>query len=151
MDTVDHRALGVQLYNSTWDLLEQSSRTAADDDRMLHMAHASRYHWGEVGQPVNFVRGEWQVSRVYSVLRRAEPALHHARRALALCEEAGIGDFDLAFCYEAMARASAVAGDTKQRDHWLALAREAADKITNPHDRDLLLQDLETVRLPCGA
>jgi hypothetical protein len=151
VDTVDHRALGVQLFNSTWDLLEQPSRTAADDDRMLHMAHASRYHWGEVGQPVNFVRGEWQVSRVYSVLGRAEPALHHARRALALCEEAGIGGFDIAFCYEAMARASAVAGDTEQCGHWLALASEAADRITNPHDRDLLLQDLETVRLTCGA
>ncbi|HEX5510081.1 MAG TPA: hypothetical protein VFX41_00070 [Actinomycetales bacterium] len=151
MDTVDHRAIAVQLFNSTWDLLEQPHRTVADDDRMLHMAHASRYHWGEVGQTVNLERGEWQVSRVYAVLRRAEPALHHARRALTLCEEAGIADFDIAYCYEAMARASAVAGDAEGCDLWLARALQAAEHIRDPEDRDLLLRDLETVRLPFGA
>ena len=45
-------------------------------------ARASRFHWGEVGEPVNRVRGEWQCSRVYAVLGRAEPALWHARRCL---------------------------------------------------------------------
>jgi hypothetical protein len=151
VDTARQRAIAVQLFNATWDLLEQPGRTTAEDDRMLHMAHASRYHWGEVGQPVNLVRGEWQVSRVYSVLRRAEPALHHARRALELCEQAGIGGFDVAYCYEAMARASAVAGDTDACDLWLARALRAAEDVDNPKDRDLLLRDLETVRLPFGA
>ena len=42
---------------------------------MLHAAHASRFHWGEVGEPVNFARGEWQISRVYAVLGRPEPAI----------------------------------------------------------------------------
>jgi hypothetical protein len=27
-----------------WDLLEKPDRSAADDDEMLHGAHASRYH-----------------------------------------------------------------------------------------------------------
>ena len=28
--------------------LEQEKRTRPDDDRMVHIAHASRYHWGQV-------------------------------------------------------------------------------------------------------
>ena len=62
-----------------------------DDDRMLHAAHASRYHWGEAPEcePANLARGEWQISRVYMVLGRAEPAIWHAQRCLEHCEEAG--------------------------------------------------------------
>ena len=53
---------------------------------MIHAAHASRYHWGEVGDDVNLARGEWQCSRVYAVLGRGEPALWHARRCVEIAE-----------------------------------------------------------------
>ena len=55
-DTVEHRRLGVDLFNGTWRLLERDDRTRADDDRMLHMAHASRFHWEQVGTATNLAR-----------------------------------------------------------------------------------------------
>ncbi|GIH79596.1 MerR family transcriptional regulator [Planobispora longispora] len=139
------RQLAVDLFNEVWRLLEKEGRTADDDDRMLHMAHASRYHWGQVGAPVNRSRGEWQCSRVYAVLGRAEPALHHARRGLEICRAHGIGDWDLAFGYEALARASAVAGDREQARAWTEQALAAAEDIAQDEDRELLLTDLETI------
>ena len=42
---VDHRQLGVDLYNPTWKLLEQKNRTRDDDDEMLNATYASAYHW----------------------------------------------------------------------------------------------------------
>ena len=113
---------------------------------MLHMAHASRFHWERVGTPANLARGEWLCSRVYAVLRRPEPCLHHARRVLEICQEHGIADWDLAFAHEALARAHAVAGDP-------AAAREEAQEaravaIADDEDRKLLLDDLRT--LPGG-
>ena len=64
---------------------------------MIHAAHASRYHWGEVGDDVHLARGEWQCARVYSVLGRAEPALWHARRCVELAEaDPNREDWDLA-------------------------------------------------------
>jgi hypothetical protein len=48
-DTGDERALAAALFNRTWELIEREDRSQDDDDRMLHMAHASRYHWGNVG------------------------------------------------------------------------------------------------------
>lgn len=131
-----------------WTLLERSDRSSLEDDEMLHAAHASRYHWGEVGEPVNLARGEWQCSRVYSVLGRSEPALWHARRCLALCEEHGIGDFDIAFAWEAIARASRVAGDHPEADAAAARARGLAADIAEEEDRELLLSDLATVERP---
>src|SRR5437879_4577704 len=111
LDAADERELAKALFNSVWELMERDDRTADDDDTMLHMAHASRYHWGQVPAPATLARGEWLCSRVYAVLGRSEPSLYHAQRVLDICTRDGIGDWDLAFAYEALGRASAVAGD----------------------------------------
>ncbi|HEY3867094.1 MAG TPA: hypothetical protein VGM10_02035 [Actinocrinis sp.] len=143
----DERLLGAQLFNETWRLLGKEGRSRDDDDRMIHTAHASRYHWGQAssGTPAHLARGEWQISRVYAVLGRSEPALHHARRVLDLCRENGIGDWDLAFAYEALARAYAVAGDADAARAATDQALAAAEDIAEDEDRDLLLADLETI------
>jgi DNA-binding transcriptional MerR regulator len=143
----DQRLLAAQLFNETWRLMEQEGRSRQDDDRMIHTAHASRYHWGQVASatPANLARGEWQISRVYTVLGRAEPALHHARRVLDLCQENGIGDWDLAFAYEALARAQAIAGDADQAREYTDQALAAAEDIAEDGERELVLADLETI------
>ena len=143
----NEKLLASQLFNEVWRLMEQDVRTRDDDDRMIHMAHASRYHWGQVSDatPAHRARGEWQVSRVYSVLGRGEPAMHHARRVLDLCEENGIGDWDLGFAYEAIARAYAVAGDAANAREFTDRSLAAAEDIAEDEDRDLLLADLETI------
>src|SRR5581483_4843064 len=143
----DERMLAAQLFNETWRLLEMEQRTREDDDRMIHTAHASRYHWGQAptATPANLARGEWQVSRVYAVLGRPEPALHHARRVLDLCQENGIGDWDLAFAYEALARAHAVAGHADQARQFTGQALAAAQDIAEDGEREIVLADLETI------
>jgi DNA-binding transcriptional MerR regulator len=145
IDRQARRRLAVDLFNHVWTLLETSERTIEQDDEMVHAAHASRYHWGEIGEPANFARGEWQCSRVYAVLGRSEPALHHARRCLEICQKHGIGDWDLAFAYEALARASRVAGDLEARERYARLAREAGAQIREVEDREGLEADLATV------
>ena len=139
------RQFAVDLFNLTWEYLEKPERTAEEDDTMLNAAHASRYHWEQVGTAPNLVRGEWQISRVYAVLQRPEPALYHARRCLELCQANGIGDFDLAYAYEALARASAVAGDIDVCDRYLALAIEAGEAITEDDDKEYFVNDLKTI------
>ncbi len=79
------------------------------------------------------------------MLGRAEPALHHARRVLDLCQENGIGDWDLAFAYEALAWACAIAGDAGHAREYTDEALAAAKDIAADTDRELLLADLETI------
>jgi DNA-binding transcriptional MerR regulator len=145
MDPQAERTLAASLFNATWTLLEKESRTRDEDDAMLHMAHAARHHWGQVGKPENLARGEWQCSRVYAQLRRAEPCLHHAQRVLDICTENGLGDFDLAFAYEALARGHAIAGDAEQARAFTEQALAAAEDIAEADDRELLRTDLETI------
>jgi len=145
LDAEQNRAAGIALFNYVWTLLENEGRTEDQDVEMVHAAHASAYHWMQVGTAANRVRSEWQCSRVYSVLGRGEPALWHARKGPVICEREGIGDWDLGFVYEALARAHAVAGDMQESARWLEQARNAATDIAEDGDRELLLADLETV------
>jgi DNA-binding transcriptional MerR regulator len=150
IDGEAHRRLGIALFNHTWTLLELTERTPAQVDEMIHGAHASRHHWGaagDSGEPVNLARGEWQCSRVYAVLGRAEPALWHARRCVEINEAAGTADWDIASAYEAMARAHAVAGDLPAARDWAARARAACDVIADPADREVIEGDLATLAL----
>jgi hypothetical protein len=145
LDATTHRQVAVALFNHAWTLIELESRTEEQDSELVHAAHASAYHWMQVGTAVNRARSEWQCSRVYAVLGRGEPALWHARRCLDFCEREGIGDWDLGFAYEALARAHAVAGDQDESARWLEQARNAAAEVAEDGDRELLLSDLETI------
>lgn len=145
IDPATRRKLAADLFNHTWTLLEKPDRTPDEDDEMIHAAHASRFHWGEVGDAIHRARGEWQCARVYSVLGRAEPALWHARRCLAIHESIGSTDWDMASAYEAMARAHLVAGDSEQAARWKARAIAALDGISDADDREIIEGDLATL------
>jgi hypothetical protein len=145
---MDERKLAVELFNRAWKLMEQSARTPAEDDELLHCAHASRYHWIAAGTAINAARGEWQCSRVYTVLGRAEPALHHARRCLELVRQADDAeDWDEPFAHEALARAHAVPRDAEAARRAIDLAREGAARIEDAEDRELVFADLATIPL----
>jgi hypothetical protein len=140
-----HEKFAKDLFNLTWDLLDKEERTVDEEDKMVHAAHASRFHWGEIGTPLEFERGEWQISRVYSVLERPDSALYHGQRCLAICIENGIADFDLSFAYEALARAYAVAGEFEMSQECVALAEQAAQEIEDQGNREYFLSELASV------
>jgi hypothetical protein len=147
-DEGQHRELAVGLFNQVWELLRMPNRSPFQDDQMVHAAHASRWHWGQVREgagPQQLAVGEWQCSRVYSMLGRGEPAMHHARSSLAICEESGLGDWVLAAAYEALARAARVAGDRQGFGIWLDRARAATAAIVDPEDRTVIEQDLASL------
>ena len=146
VDLALHRRLAVDLFNFVWTLLEKPQRSVEENDAMLNAACASCYHWGLVGQPVNQARGQWQISRVCSVLGLAESAAHHARRSLEICRRHDIGDFDLAFAYEALARAAAAAKNAGLCRENLQLARDAANNIKEVDDREWLMKNLAEIQ-----
>jgi len=147
MASDDRRKLAVELFNHVWTLMEMPDRSPEQDDEMIHAAHASRHHWAEVGTGVNLGRGEWQISRVYVRLGRAEPALYHAGRCLAYCEASPdeIEDWDLPYAYEALSRAHLVAGNQEEAERFAGRARELAAQVQDEHDREHLDEDLATL------
>jgi hypothetical protein len=147
MHPSDERQLAVDLFNHVWTLMELPQRTAEQDDEMIHATHASRHHWAAVGTGANLARGEWQVSRVYVTVGRAEPALYYAHRCLAYCEANSddLADWDLAYAYEALSRAHGLAGNREESERYAAQARELAAHVANEKDREHLDEDLATL------
>ncbi|HET7571586.1 MAG TPA: hypothetical protein VFJ77_02835 [Gaiellaceae bacterium] len=145
MSPEEHRALGVALYNTTWELLERG----ADPDEIVDAAHASAHHWRHAAgaTAANRARSHWLCSHVYALLGRPEPARHHARRCLELVEAAPaeMAEFDLPGAYEALARAHAAAGEREEAARFVALGREAAARIADAEDREQLESQLATV------
>jgi hypothetical protein len=141
------RQLAGDLFNLVWTLLEQSGRSAEDDDRMVHAAHASRYHWGQVGGPEQIAVGEWQCSRVYSVLGRPEPALHHARRCLSIASGADVPSWLVASAHEGLARALLVAGNREAALSEYQAARGLLETVSDQEDRQVVAADLATLTL----
>ncbi|MDR3310424.1 MAG: hypothetical protein LBS90_03630 [Oscillospiraceae bacterium] len=135
-----------KLFNETWDLLDKTDRTDEDNITMLHKAHTSAYMWREANKPVNNARGEWQVSRVYSVLGFGQPALLHGLGSLGICEENGIGDFDLAFGYEAVARAYFTLGDVTRFEEYRAKGLAAAAEVREKDDREYVTGELNGIK-----
>jgi DNA-binding transcriptional MerR regulator len=145
LDAESQTALAKALYNRVWELLETADRTPADDEELVHTAHASRHFWTGVGEEKNRSIGDWQVSRVYSTLGRGEPAVHHARRALAHAQNVEGETWLLASAYEGLARAYAVAGDEAAATEWKAKAVARLAEVTDPDDREIVEGDIATL------
>jgi hypothetical protein len=143
----EERQLAVDLFNRAWTLMETDERTSEQDDQLINTAHASAYHWTQVGTPANRARSEWQLSRVYVVLGRVEPALHHARRCREICDASpeAMEDWDLPYAHEALARAHALAGEADEAGRHAAATRELAAGVAGAKDREHLEEDLATL------
>ena len=85
------------------------------------------------------------IVRVYSHMKRGEPALFHAKRSLEIIKENKIGDFDLAFAYEVTARAHSVAGDKTECKRYRNLAQNAINEIKDPEDKKICQGELDKV------
>src|SRR5205807_1840583 len=96
-----HRKVAAECFNRTWDYLEQENRSLDDDQMMLNLAHASRYHWSLIGKPWNFTTGDWQISRVYAALNQPDLALSFAKKALETSQKHNLSE-RLISAYEAM-------------------------------------------------
>lgn len=45
--TPAHEHFSKTCFNSFWDLIDKASRSPREKEEMIHMAHASLYHWSQ--------------------------------------------------------------------------------------------------------
>jgi len=119
-----HRKVAAECFNRTWDYLRQENRNSHDDQMMLNLSHASRYHWSLVGKPLNFAIGDWQISRVYSALNQPEMAVQFARTSLETCRKNSLSGWLLASAYEGLARAYVASKDYRLAKEYVEKARQ---------------------------
>ena len=140
-----HKNEAINNFNQTWELIDKKDRSKKETLNMIHKAHASLYHWSQVGTPLELARGEWQISRVYAISNMGESALYHAQASLDYCLKHDYGDFDLAFAYEAIARAHKIIENNEEKEKNLFLAKKAAEEIEKEDDKKYFLKELGTI------
>jgi hypothetical protein len=141
-----HRHFAAECFNAAWELMDKSRRTPAEDEEMIHLAHASLWHWSKRADctPRNLSIGYWQAARVCALLGQAD----NARRYGLLCLQYGQGEgpFYAGYAYEALARAEWAAGNPDKAKAYLLEAQKLAAEVGDAEDRELLEKDLASMR-----
>ncbi|MET0459198.1 MAG: SRPBCC family protein [Ilumatobacteraceae bacterium] len=137
-----HRARAVEANNSTWELLEGDELSDDEADDLLGRAYTAAHHWRRAARsgPEHAARAAWLVSRAQVTIGQGAAALRHADRTAAIVDDAGLGDFDLAYAHEARARALACLGRLDEAADELAAAR--AVPVADPEDLAIVELDL---------
>ena len=81
------------------------------------------------------------------MLGYSEAALRHGERCLKICLEEKIGDFDLAFVHEAVARAYVLMEEKQKAKEQIELAKRAELKIEKEDDRKYFAGELASIKL----
>jgi tetratricopeptide (TPR) repeat protein len=132
----------VQCFNQAWDLLDKKDRDPQETEEMLHLAHASRYHWGLVGKPKNWAVGDWQISRIYADIGQPQLAKLFAKSCLEICERNGLSEI-LHTADEAVARAYAASKEYESARGYLEEARRRLDLLSlTEKDREVYLSQI---------
>ncbi len=80
LSTEQKTQIAKSCFNEAWKYVDNLAELEPwEKEMMIAAAHTSRYFWGLVGKGINFQRGEWMLTHVYSLVERGEPALHHAK------------------------------------------------------------------------
>ena len=142
-----HEKLSVQCFNSAWDVMDKAERTPDEGEEMLRLSMASCWHWTQRPDCTNqhLSVGYWQISRIHSMSGRSIEARRYGELCLAVSQEAGVAPFALAYAYEALARAAAIAKNEIKKSDYRARAQEVIDTITDADTKKMLLDDLATI------
>lgn len=138
-----HRKLAVSLNGEVWQLLGKTERSEEENRYLIHLTHASYYHWLHAGTEVHQQRGQWLLSHVYATLGFGELACNHAQHCAVLTEKhkSQMRDFDVAYSFEALARSHALLGHHRESAEYKAKARQLGDQIVDDEDKKIFFGD----------
>lgn len=144
-----HRFYSVECFNRAWDLIDKAVRSPAEDEEMLRLSLASTWHWTQRPDCTseNLSVAYWQTARIHALLGQADNAKRYGRLCLEASKKVGVGRFFRGYAYEALARAAMIAGVRSDMEGYLAQARQEAAAVPDADERQLLLDDLATIRL----
>ena len=125
-----------------WKYVKISELEKEEVESMIHAAHAALYHWSKIGSHQGLARANWLLGRVYAVAGYPKIALRYSQNCLSICETKHFEDRELAFAYEAMARAHAADGSLLVAQEWRTKADLAGKKILNEKDREAFFAEM---------
>jgi hypothetical protein len=114
-----HKRFAVEANNRAWDLAEQSGLTADEKIELFHTAHASAYHWSQIGTPQQIAQAELLLGHAHATLGNGEVAMEFATSAWDTITSGESAPWEVAFARAILAGAAAAASNPDlHREHW---------------------------------
>ncbi len=141
-----HKQMAMQANNRAWDLSVQE-RTAAEDQELLHAAHAAAYHWAKVGTELHQLRAIMLLAEAHAVLGLGPTAWAYAQQMHQFfTARSETPDWELALAHTIAAHAAKVAGQTTFAETYQKLAETAIESIADPADRAIVMQTYQNLQ-----
>ncbi len=144
------RRIASQANNAAWRIADQPLRTPAENQTMLHAAHASAWLWKQIGTPNQIAHADQLLAHVYALLALPVPARHH----LNLSQPAFLGaratppPWEVACAHIVAAGVAAAEGDAAAHRHHHAEAERTLAALADPQERAILEPALRVVPRP---
>jgi hypothetical protein len=145
---VSQRRLAAQANNRAWTLAEMLSRSAEQDEEMLHAAHAAMYVWKMVGTPSHHAHAALLLAHVYALLKLPGPAAHYLSQSLPHLTQHECAPWERAFAHAVAANVASAEGNAAAHAKHYSEAIAAAAHMTDPETRELLGATLRVVPAP---
>ncbi len=142
------RRFAIECNNRAWRLSEAASRTPAEDDEMLHSAHAAALHWGQVGTALHKARATMLLAHVHALLGDGATAMRYANESFAYVMEHDSAAWELAFAHAVLANAAAAAGDRELHSKHYGRAQTLGEALPDAEDRSIFQATFRVVPVP---
>ena len=139
-----HKRFAIECNNRAWELSIQP-RTPPQDREMLDMAHASAWHWAQIGPELNRMRATMLLAEVHALLGYDSTAYSYAREMRTYFLNHDSPDWELAFTHTIYAHAAIVAGEVEEHHSAYNEANKALQLISDDEDRNIVLRTYNQV------
>lgn len=133
--------------NRAWSLSTES-RSPKEDAEMLDAAHASAFHWDELGPDLNRMRAMMLLAEVHSLLKLGKTAYAYAEPMLEYFKSIDSPDWELAFAYCIYAHAVSASGLEEAYKGAYQDAVLALEGIRDPEDKQIVQKTFSHVPKP---
>ena len=138
----------VECFNQIWTILDKPVKEPKDLETILHLAHASFWHWSQnpKAQPSNIATCYWMLSRAYAVAKNTTQSLLYAQKCVEYNRENELNAFSFGYAYEALARAYQLIKHQEKMEESLQKGFEYAEKVQDAEEKQFLTADLHELK-----
>lgn len=142
------RRLASQANNRAWTLAELASRTAEEEEELLHAAHAAAYFWNLIGNNSQKAHAALLAAHAHATLRMPKSAQRFLNRALAGFAAQALAPWEQVLLSAVRAHVAAVSGQIQEHRTQYSAAMADLASLADPDDRSILEATLRVLPAP---
>ena len=144
------RRLASQANNRAWSLSEQQARTAAEDDEMLHAAHAAMYLWSIVGDASTQAHAAQLLAHTYATLKQPISATVYLERCSPVFMGQSAKPWERALAHAVAANVAAARGNAEGHTHHYTEAIRLTAGLEDAGEREIIEATVRVLPVPAG-